>query len=420
MAEKYVGAFINNKYSLNAKIQKMRASGKSEAECLELSMLASETQSVINSKLLKPVLRTRCHRAIFQQNTSNSVSVKLDTNISMMIERPRQDAWHRTEEQHVNPNEIYHFPHASLVVALPVGYTDMPPWLNELLRAGLIHPVSSFSSFLHGVAALMPENLVQTKPPWFADSYVTPADVGLRRNSSAQMPNRSPPEAGRPGSLRAKGTPTTPTTSSTKPAAAAAAASTAKTAPVIPAQSIHQFATVPVPKPVVQPKPPGYVGLPPNSRGGISSPNSVQPTDEGVCATCHKCLCFPFACCCADEGAKKAPTRVEPKVYFANERTYLHWTTLAVTLASLAITLVSFGKNDERVMYAGYAMVAFAMIFSVYALWVFSWRANKLDQRAPGPYIDRLGPSSFAILLVLVLSANVLARFFWPQTSVHK
>ncbi|CAH1760470.1 9572_t:CDS:2 [Entrophospora sp. SA101] len=41
------------------------------------------------------------------------------------------------------------------------------------------------------------------------------------------------------------------------------------------------------------------------------------------------------------------PTRVEPKVFFANERTFLSWLQFTVVLGGLAIGLLNFG--DDKV-----------------------------------------------------------------------
>jgi len=39
-------------------------------------------------------------------------------------------------------------------------------------------------------------------------------------------------------------------------------------------------------------------------------------------------------------GSQPAPSRVEPKVYFANERTFLSWTHTGILLAGLSLTIL--------------------------------------------------------------------------------
>lgn len=38
---------------------------------------------------------------------------------------------------------------------------------------------------------------------------------------------------------------------------------------------------------------------------------------------------------------RKIPVKVEPKVFFANERTFLAWLNMAVTLSSIAIAILA-------------------------------------------------------------------------------
>ena len=38
---------------------------------------------------------------------------------------------------------------------------------------------------------------------------------------------------------------------------------------------------------------------------------------------------------------RKVPIKVEPKVFFANERTFLAWLNMAVTLASIAVAILA-------------------------------------------------------------------------------
>ncbi|KAG0061758.1 GTPase regulator Nrf1, partial [Podila epicladia] len=43
------------------------------------------------------------------------------------------------------------------------------------------------------------------------------------------------------------------------------------------------------------------------------------------------------------------PVRVEPKVFFANERTFLSWLNFTVLLGSLSIGLLNFGDRVGRI-----------------------------------------------------------------------
>ncbi|KAJ2012574.1 hypothetical protein IWW57_006277, partial [Coemansia sp. S610] len=100
------------------------------------------------------------------------------------------------------------------------------------------------------------------------------------------------------------------------------------------------------------------------------------------------------------------PVRVEPKVFFANERTFLSWLNFAIVLGSLALGLLNFGDRTGKI--AGAAFTLIAMFVMVYALVLFQWRAERIRQRDAGPYDDRTGPT----FLVIVLIAAVVLNFY--------
>ncbi|PWY99621.1 putative VTC1-protein controls Sec18p/NSF-dependent priming of snares and [Testicularia cyperi] len=103
------------------------------------------------------------------------------------------------------------------------------------------------------------------------------------------------------------------------------------------------------------------------------------------------------------------PVRVEPKVFFANERTFLSWLNFTVTLSALAAGLLNFGDKIGRVSAAMFSFVAMAIM--VYALLTYHWRANAIRNRGSGPYDDRLGPTVLSIMLLIAVLVNFILRF---------
>ncbi|CAG8813338.1 23695_t:CDS:2, partial [Gigaspora margarita] len=51
------------------------------------------------------------------------------------------------------------------------------------------------------------------------------------------------------------------------------------------------------------------------------------------------------------------PAKVEPKVFFANERTFLSWLQFTVILGGLAIGLLNFGDKVGRISAALFTSV---------------------------------------------------------------
>ena len=102
------------------------------------------------------------------------------------------------------------------------------------------------------------------------------------------------------------------------------------------------------------------------------------------------------------------PTRVEPKVFFANERTFLSWLNFTVILGGLAVGLLNFGDNVGRVSAALFTIVAMAAM--VYALFTYHWRAKSIRLRGQGGFDDRLGPTVLAIALFAAVVVNFVLR----------
>ena len=102
----------------------MRKKGKSEDEIKEWNSLASEIIQAINSKQLKPTMRTQYMRTAFQIPFDATVRISLDTNLCMINERTGDTVsgsrWYRDPLKAVPLDQITRFPHAVLEVKLEV------------------------------------------------------------------------------------------------------------------------------------------------------------------------------------------------------------------------------------------------------------------------------------------------------------
>jgi uncharacterized membrane protein YidH (DUF202 family) len=111
------------------------------------------------------------------------------------------------------------------------------------------------------------------------------------------------------------------------------------------------------------------------------------------------------------------PTRVEPKVFFANERTFLSWLNFTVILGGLAVGLLNFG--DRVGQYSAGAFTLVAMMAMVYALFTFHWRAKSIRQRGQGGFDDRLGPTVLAVALFVAIVLNFVLRVTLGESKKH-
>ncbi|KAK8158703.1 vacuolar transporter chaperone-like protein 1 [Phyllosticta citrichinensis] len=102
------------------------------------------------------------------------------------------------------------------------------------------------------------------------------------------------------------------------------------------------------------------------------------------------------------------PTRVEPKVFFANERTFLSWLNFTVILGGLAVGLLNFGDKVGQISAGLFTLVAMAAM--LYALVTFHWRAKSIRQRGQSGFDDRFGPTVLAIALLAAVMVNFILR----------
>jgi len=103
------------------------------------------------------------------------------------------------------------------------------------------------------------------------------------------------------------------------------------------------------------------------------------------------------------------PTRVEPKVFFANERTFLSWLNFTVILGGLAVGLLNFGDRVGQISAGIFTIIAMGSM--IYALFTFHWRARSIRRRGQAGFDDRYGPTFLALALLAAVIVNFVLRF---------
>lgn len=110
----------------------------------------------------------------------------------------------------------------------------------------------------------------------------------------------------------------------------------------------------------------------------------------------------------AEPGKRvSVPIRVEPKVYFANERTFLKWLEFSVLMASIATGLLNFQKAGDLAGLVTSTIFTVVALFSVaYSGILYMWRALKIRERSSSNvYFDSYGPT---FLCFAILSATLI------------
>ncbi|KAH9481259.1 Vacuolar transporter chaperone 1 [Psilocybe cubensis] len=108
---------------------------------------------------------------------------------------------------------------------------------------------------------------------------------------------------------------------------------------------------------------------------------------------------------------KKIPTsvKVEGKVWFANERTWISWLGISVLMAALSLGLFNASKDDIARRFAYfYAFVSVCVL--VYGYCLYQHRITLIRRRDPGHFDALAGPVILSVVLFVAVLANFIIR----------
>jgi uncharacterized membrane protein YidH (DUF202 family) len=91
--------------------------------------------------------------------------------------------------------------------------------------------------------------------------------------------------------------------------------------------------------------------------------------------------------------SSRDPVQVEPKTYFANERTFIQWISAALLLLTVSSIMMGSGNYNGTS-----SVIAFSsLILVLYAAFVYFRRVNLLRSGAAYGYLDIFGPTILAV-----------------------
>ncbi|CAK7220582.1 vacuolar transporter chaperone [Sporothrix curviconia] len=111
----------------------------------------------------------------------------------------------------------------------------------------------------------------------------------------------------------------------------------------------------------------------------------------------------------APKGKKiYVPVRVEPKVYFAAERTFLGWLEYSIYIGTIAATLLNFGSKPNSISFVVASVFTLLAVLSLaYSVGIYFYRSKAIrTRRASAQYYDRYGPSVLCGALVIAIALN--------------
>jgi len=290
--EHLMNDYLAGKYDYALTTAKLREKGtKSEKELASNEQIAKEVQEAVLERKLHPMVRSFYNRTAFQLPGDARVRISLDTELSLVREdnydRPRcGNNWRRTDINtdypfnNVAKEDIVRFPYAVLEVKLQTQFgTEPPQWIQDLVKSHLVEEVPKFSKFIHGVSTLL-ESHVSLLPFWLPQmdkDIRKPPPPPNELPETLRLEPAAPPQAQQPS--------VQPSVQRRRTADSVRAAT--ETTPFLVRQA---------------------------------SRSAAQRREEELNSSWLD-SCWPWA----RGGDAHGNVRVEPKAFFANERTFLSW-----------------------------------------------------------------------------------------------
>jgi SPX domain protein involved in polyphosphate accumulation len=204
LKEKNVNSYMRGELLPAAIFEKAKKEGKKSLKAIaEDERLASEIQYSVLKKGYKPVCRSFYNRTAFQLPADARVRISLDTELTMVREdnldgaKRAGDNWRRTDIgidypfSQLPPGDVVRFPYAVLEVKLQTQLGQEPPeWVRQLIASHLVEAVPKFSKFIHGVACLFPDR-INLLPYWMPQM-----DVDIRKPVSHDFGITRPANSG--------------------------------------------------------------------------------------------------------------------------------------------------------------------------------------------------------------------------------
>jgi hypothetical protein len=187
--EKLVNSYMRGELLPKTIFEKARKDGKKPTKAIdEDERLAKEIQYSVLKKGYRPVCRSFYNRTAFQLPADARVRISLDTELTMVREdnldgkQRSGDNWRRMDIgidypfSQLPAQDIERFPYAVLEVKLQTQAGQEPPeWVRELISSHLVEAVPKFSKFIHGTATLFPDR-INLLPFWMPQM-----DVDIRK-----------------------------------------------------------------------------------------------------------------------------------------------------------------------------------------------------------------------------------------------
>ncbi|KAI0112097.1 VTC domain-containing protein [Nemania sp. FL0031] len=427
--DKYTKQYLDGEYKMEKSIQKMERQGQQNGSIDSFKATAEEIQNFIVTNKLQPVMRANYTRTAFQKPADDRVRISIDTDIAFIREdtldrdRPCRDPaeWHRTDIdnsnmtfpfKNINQSEVSRFPYAVLEVKIKEEEgRKRPRWIDDLIASHLVYATPRFSKFVHGVASLF-EDFVNNLPFWLSDLETDiRKDPQQAHEEEEQRKARQAEDAQVVDSLLG----TSARRSSYRPAASSPiaksylserAALDARAPRVRPADESSE---------VVDDADDEYGDAEPSGlKRGYGTLSSVFPgfSLSRYARNKRQKEQLPEGVTKPDVWLKNAgPLQIEPKVWLANERTFLKWQHICVLLGSLALGLYTAAGKNFVAECMGIAYIAIAVMAGLWGNLMLRRRRQMIVERSGKDFDNMIGPLAVSVALMIALILNFVFAY---------
>lgn len=431
----------------------------------------------IHGKRVAPSVRTEYRRVAFQRSNDNAVRVSLDVDLTFSDARGTRGD--ERDGRVINSRNVT-FPYA--ILEIKTRDETPPDWVEKVLTSIPVVEVRKFSKFLHasmlfrgggdlgdlalGDCIRKQSGQLLRAPHWWCFDDATGADRGVAHQELGTGSNttlnahtitkdhvtvtvcgESPDEDNNSSDTNSGGSNTPPSNGSS----GISGLTRAECGVLDRFLAENALPTV------------GSESSWANGTGGSDIINLLQDrpndltNDRSKYSPLKVKTCFfpfkPHSSPTQGTAQKRfVPVKVEPKTFFANERTLLQWLSMSVLLLFAALALLSldqgnaqgqaFGgtgfiqptgvsvtesaaadaqgfstsstssslqKHSNATFLGGAILAPVSVLFMAYALWTYLWRARRIARREPSArYDDIVGPTVLVVVLVVVSAIAVV------------
>lgn len=416
LKEKKVNSFLRGDYPASQAFEKARKEGKKLPKEIEhLENLAKEVQYSVLKHKFRPVMRSFYNRTAFQLPGDARVRISLDTELTMVrednfdgVDRTNGN-WRRTDIgvdypfSQLPEKDVCRFPYAVLEVKLQTQLGQEPPiWVRDLVASHLVEAVPKYSKFIHGCATLL-TNRVNLLPFWYPQMEVdihkpkNQQDIGISHQLLKPKLLLSGGELDEEEAFALE---------------------------INRALAVHFSNDI---NPLEEDMDENTPLLLPASYNSTRSSNPVVAVFNKLYAqflhvfnddrsfTIKPGTNFDLNKTFANKLPKGkkicVPVRIEPKVYFAAERTFLLWLLIGMILGATAQALLNYGDKLSIVAAVGFFITA--IFVDVYAIYKYLARTLAIRERKTYLYEDKFGPN----MICFFIAALTFATFLFKLTE---